>query len=186
MPYGRILELNLVLYDTKIRRILQTFVAFEIPPKSKYIHKYMAYFADYVNFEEGIIIAMAFLIKSLECFLDMRGQSLCFSDTFHLNFLIISAGVSVVRFFITSNRKNDILIFVLGNWNVGVYELFDILCSTCLSIRAEKGPFEVFSNEIGEEYNVYARKKIYVYLHKSMFKSLTLQSGSVVAKSYAN
>ena len=82
--------------------------------------------------------------------------------------MIISVAVSIARFFITNNSKNDILIFVLGDWNVGVYELFDISYSTCLPIRAKEGPFEVFSNEIGEEYNICARKKIYVYLHKPM------------------
>ena len=108
------------------------------------------------------------MIVSLECFPEMRGQNSCFSNAFHLNFMIISVAVSIALFFITNNSKNDILIFVLGNWNVGVYELFDISYSTCLPIRAKEGPFEVFSNEIGEEYNICARKKIYVYLHKPM------------------
>ena len=43
----------------------------------------------------------------------------------------------------------------------------------------------MWCNETGKEFYIFREDKIYVYLHKPVFKSLTLLSASVVVKTYA-
>lgn len=64
-----------------------------------------------------------------------------------------------------------------------VYDLFNISNSTSLPLKRNVS-YEIWCNGTGEEFFIFGGDKIYVYLHKPMFKSLTLLSASVVAKTY--
>ena len=82
-------ELNLVLYDIKTRRILQTIVPFEIL-LYEFFHRYMTYFVDHVDFEGGIIVVVAYNVNEVRVFARNGGANSPFSTAFHLNFVIIS------------------------------------------------------------------------------------------------
>ena len=68
--------------------------------------------------------------------------------------------------------------------NVIVYDLFDTSNKTVLPISADKKLLYLYFNETGEEVYIYDKEKIYIYLYRSMFKSLVSQCVSVVRKTY--
>ena len=181
---GRIAELNIVLYDIKTRTILQIIFPFKINPYG-FFHSYMTYFLDHVDFEGGIIVAVAYNVNEVRVFARNGGAKFTLFNCFSFEFRDYFSIFYYRPYFITGNRKNNILFFVYDSWNVRVYDLFDISDSTCLPVSGYT--FEVFSNETGEEFYICFPKKIYVYAYicKPVFKSLTLQSASVVAKIYA-
>ena len=89
------------------------------------------------------------------------------------------------RQYCTSNSNGQLLFFVNCPENIAVYDLFDITECTYLPILPKGGePFEVRHNKTGEEFYICRGKRIYICLHKTMLKSLTLLSASVVSKTY--
>ena len=50
----------------------------------------MTYFVDHVDFEGGIIVAVAYNVNEVRVFVRNGGANSPFSTAFHLNFVIIS------------------------------------------------------------------------------------------------
>ena len=177
---GATYELNLVLYDIKTRSVLQTFVAFKI---TMYTH-FQTYFIDHVDFEGGIIIAVAFAGNEIRMF--SRNSEHKFTLFKRLSFRFFNNPFFRDHTYCASNSNSQLLFFVPTPENVAVYDLFDISDDTYLPILPKGSErLEVRHNKTGEEFYICRGKKVYIYLHKPMFKSLTLLSASVVAKTYA-
>lgn len=173
-------ELNLVLYDIKTRSVLQTFLAF----KTSMYSFFQTYFVDHVDFEGGIIIALLCYGNETKMFSrnGVHKFTLFKSLSFRFNNQCVT---DHARRYCMSNSNSQLLFFVPSPENVAVHDLFDISNDMYLPISRKVGePFEVRHNKTGEELYICRGKKSYIYLHKPMFKSLTLLSASVVSKTY--
>ena len=170
-------EVLLALYDIKTRSILQTFVAFENPAWC------MTYFVNHLDFEGGIIVGASYGSNEIRLF-TRNGENnfipfTCVSFKFEYS-------LSPVNFtpYCISNCKNQLLFFQVKENCVTVCDLFDMTNRTTLFIAAGQMPFRLHFNKTGEELYIYNGEKMYIYLYKPIFKSLTLLSASIVAKCY--
>ena len=86
-----------------------------------------------------------------------------------------------------SNRNNQILLFIVQKSGITVYDLFDKFNKTLFAVRDIKSyniP-NLYFNKSGEEFYLsYYPDKLFVYINRSMFKSLALHAASVVVQTY--
>ena len=163
----------LLVYDIKTRTIQEKLVAFEGS------NQFQVYFVDHIGFKGGVIVAVSY-----------NNEVRMFTQNDEMNYVIFKSfsfkyekevhGVPIC----VSNRANQLLLFYVNRGNIAVYDLFDTTNNTLLSIPTDAGTLKLYFNKTGEE--IYVRKdfEIYIYLYKSIFKSLVLHCASVVKKTY--
>ena len=83
-----------------------------------------------------------------------------------------------------SNSHNQILFFLVKQWEVVIYDLFDTSDFAVLPYDEDKEPSQLHVNESGEEIYAYHRQRMSVYLYKAMLKSLFSQSALITVKVY--
>ena len=83
-----------------------------------------------------------------------------------------------------SNSHSQILFFLVKQWEVVIYDLFDTSDFALLPYDEDKEPSQLHFNESGEEIYAYHRQRMSVYLYKAMLKSLFLQSALITVKVY--
>lgn len=170
-------ELILVLYDTKRKSILQTFVAFENP---RYC---MAYFVNHLDFEGGIIITVSYNSNEIKMFTSDGKNKFIFFSCLSFAFDNTLSPCTYYPYCI-SNCKNQLLFFQVRRNHVKVCDLLDVSNSAFLPIATDERPLRFQFNETGEEIYIYDNKKMYIYLCKPILKSLALLSASAVSKRY--
>ena len=91
----------------------------------------------------------------------------------------------MTRAFCYSNRYNQILFFMINRGEVVEFDLFDTTNFTVIpyGMNLYLEP-DFYFNETEEIYTHYDGERVLIYLYKSMFKSLLLQSVLVVAENY--
>ena len=168
--------LLLSIYNLKSKSIEQSIEIMEGPGESQ------VFFQDHVDYEGGVIVTVSLSTNRIRLFSKIvkKGYSLlkCFSMEFTYSI--------TTRAFCCSNRYNQILFFLVNRGEVVVFDLFDTANFTVIP-RGMKLYLEpdFYFNETGEEiYAHYDGERVLIYLYKSMFKSLLLQSALVVAKNY--
>ena len=67
---------------------------------------------------------------------------------------------------------------------VCIFDVFDPSNKTFLTYGFDERHPQFYFNETGEEIYVHYDQRTCIYLYKSMYKSLLLQSASIVAKTY--
>ena len=173
-------QILLILYNIKTRSILQTFAAVE----KSFISTCMTYFFNHIDFERGIII-----VEPIP-----YGEMKLFTRTVEDKFIPIrgfafESNIMRKPLHFTSICKNQLLIFKIKYFDLKVCDLFDDSNGTYLQYGDDlPGPAlacRLHFNETGEEVYICSRKKMYIYLCKPVFKTLTLLIASVVSKTYA-
>lgn len=170
-------SLILLLYDIKTKSIEQIITAFENPEECK------VYFVDNINCKGGIIVAVSYNSNEIRVYIKNNQRDYRIFKSFSFEFDNALPPHTYLPYCI-SNRDNQILFFQVNQSNVIVYDLFDTSNKTVLPISADKKLLYLYFNETGEEVYIYDKEKIYIYLYRSMFKSLVSQCVSVVRKTY--
>ena len=164
----------LLLYDVKTRTMENNIVAFENSKES------LVYFVDHIDFKGGIIVAASSDCNEIKIYTKNSEMNYVIFKSFPFKF----NDEDTPRLYCISNRRNQVLFFQVGESNVTIYDLFDISNKAVLTITTDEKPLQLHFNKTGEEIFIYNGRKMYIYLFKSVFKSLILQCASVVAKTY--
>ena len=168
-------DLMLLIYNVKSKSIEQSIEAMVDPVFSQ------IFFVDHVDYEGGVIVTVCWY-KNHEVRLfskiGKKGYSLVKCFSMDLTSLLDYDS------YCCSNRHSQILFFLVKQWEVIIYDLFDTSDFAVLPYGEDEGPPQFYFNESGEEIYVYHRQRMSVYIYKSMLKSLLLQSALITAKFY--
>ena len=180
-------DVILLLYNIKSGNIESSITVFENIPRSEYGQLTNVFFVNLINFEGGIIVAVSRIVKQIKVF------SKCGKKDYRLLFwepLIIDDVQHSQDYdaYCVSNRNNQIVFVIVQRNRATFYDLFDMSNNTFIYIKdgcGRCGLPQLYSNESGEEFYLKSNHgKIYVYLYRSMFKSLAYHAALIVTKTY--
>ena len=167
-------HLVILIYNKNSDRFEETIKVFENPVSSR------VFFVNHTAFKGGVIVAASFYKNQIKLFSKNIENRYTLLKSFSVNF-----GGSLDNFACCcSNRKNQILFFDVKFGEVCIFDVFDPSNKTFLTYGCNERHPQFYFNETGEEIYVHYDQRTCIYLYKSMYKSLLLQSASIVAKTY--
>ena len=167
--------LMLLIYNVKSKSIEQSIEAMEDPISSK------VFFLDHVDYEGGVIVTVCFYKNhEVRLFSKIGKEGYSLVKCFSMDFTSVLENYSCC----CSNRRSQILFFMVKRCEVIIFDLLDTSNFTVLPYGVDERPPQFYFNESGEEIYVHYDQRTSVYLYKSMLKSLFLQSALITAKFY--
>ena len=167
-------HLVILVYNKNSDRFEETITVFENPVTSR------VFFVNHNAFKGGVIVAASFCKNQIKLFSKNNENRYTLLKSFPVDF----SGSLDSFTSCCSNRKNQILFFDVKYGEVCIFDVFDPSNKTFLTYGCNERYPQFYFNETGEEIYVHYDQRTCIYLYKSMYKSLLLQSASVVAKTY--
>ena len=165
--------LMLLIYNLKSKSIEQSIEAMEDPGVSKF------FFQDHVDYEGGVIVTVSVYKNQVRLFskIGKKGHWL-------LKFFWMEFAYLVDTFAYCCSKYNQILFFLVKWGEVVLCDLLDTANFTVIPYGLDELPPQFCFNETGEEAYGHYDQRALIYLYKSMFKSLFLESALVPAEYY--
>ena len=167
-------HLVILIYNKNLDRFEETITVFENPVTSR------VFFVNHNAFKGGVIVAASFYKNQIKLFSKNVENRYTLLKSFPVDF----SGSLESFTSCCSNRKNQILFFDVKYGEVCIFDVFDPSNKTFLTYGCNERHPQFYFNETGEEIYVHYDQRTCIYLYKSMYKSLLLQSASIVAKTY--
>ena len=167
-------HLVILIYNKNSDCFEETIKVFENPVSSR------VFFVNHTAYKGGVIVTASFYKNQIKLFSKNVENRYTPLKSFSVNF-----SGSLDNFACCcSNRKNQILFFDVKYGEVCIFDVFDPSNKTFLTYGSDERHPQFYFNETGEEIYVHYDQRTCIYLYKSMYKSLLLQSASIVAKTY--